>query len=77
MTFNPSYAVLLGKELQMQRMREAEKERLIRKATAWNPSFSRKLTVIFRSRWHDYWMGKRKDRQYVPLSHLPKKSHSL
>lgn len=76
MTFNPSYAELLGKELQMRRMREADKERLIRKATAWNPALSRKLMVIIRSRWHDYWSGRRKDRQYLPISNVPKSSHS-
>ena len=77
MTFNPSYVELLGKELQMQRMREAEKERLIRKATAWNPPLSRKLLVIIRSRWHDFWMGRQENRQYSPISHVPKNSTSI
>jgi len=76
MTFNPGYAELLGKELKMQRMREAEKERLIRKATAWNPPLSRKLSVIIQSRWHDYWEGRRKNRQFTLISHIPKKSTS-
>ena len=77
MTFNPSYAELLGKELQMQRMREAEKERLIRKATAWNPSLSRKISVILRTRWQEYWTGRRKAGRYMPISYVPKKSPSL
>jgi len=77
MTFNPGYAELLGKELEMQRMREAEKERLIRKATAWNPQLSRKLKVIIQSRWNDFWASRRKDRQFIPISHVPEKSPSL
>ncbi|MCK5794554.1 MAG: hypothetical protein KAH12_07600 [Anaerolineales bacterium] len=77
MTFNPGYAALLGKELQMQRMREAEKERLIRKATAWNPSLSRKISVILRIRWQEFRTRRRKIRQYVPVSRVPKNSPSL
>lgn len=77
MTFNPSYADLLGKELQMQRMREAEKERLIRKATAWNPPLPRKISVILLSRWQELWARRRKIRQYIPISRVPKKSPSL
>ena len=77
MTFNPSYAELLGKELQMQRMREAEKERLIRKTTAWNPPVFRKLYVILRTRWQDIWKGRREKRDYPPISQLPENSPSL
>ena len=77
MTFNPSYAELLGKELQIQRMREAEKERLVRKATAWNPNLSRKISVILRTRWQEYRTRLRKDRRYIPVSRVPKKSTSL
>jgi len=77
MTFNPSYEELLGKELQMQRMREAEKKRLIRKATAWNPPFSRKISVILRTRWQEFWTRRRRTRRYIPVSSLPKKSPSL
>jgi len=77
MTFNPSYAELLGKELQIQRMREAEKERLVRKATAWNPHLSRKISVILRTRWQEYRTRRRKDRRYIPVSRVPKKSTSL
>jgi len=77
MTFNPGYAELLGKELEMQRMREAEKERLIRKAIVWNPSPSRKIFVILRTRWQEYWTRRRRTRRYIPVSSLPKKSPSL
>lgn len=77
MTFNPSYADLLGKELQMQRTREAERERLIRRATAWNPSLSRKISAILRTRWRHFWDTRRKTNQYQTISHIPKKSPSL
>lgn len=77
MTFNPGYAELLGKELQVQRMREAEKERLIRKATAWNPALPRKISVILRSRWQEYWTGRRMIRRIIPISRVPKNSPSL
>lgn len=77
MTFNPGYAEFLGKELQRNRMHEAEKERLIRKATAWEPSLWRKLSVILHRRWE--YLGARSERRekYLPVSHLPKNSHSL
>lgn len=77
MTFNPSYAELLGKELQMQRMREAEKNRLIRKATAWNPPLSRKISVFLRTSWQKFWTERRKARRYMPISHVPKNSPTL
>jgi len=77
MTFNLSFEELLGKELQMQRMREAEKERMIRNAKALNPPLSRKIYVVLRTRWQEYWTGKRKSGRYIPISHVPKKSPSL
>jgi len=77
MTFNPSYAELLGKELQRDRMREAERERLITQATACNPPLSRKLSVILRSRWQNFWTSTGKDKKYPPISQVPKSSHSL
>jgi len=76
MTFNPNFAELLGKELQMQRMREADHERLVRKATTWNPPLSRKIFVIFCSRWQEFWASRREDRQYTPISKVPKSSTS-
>ena len=77
MTFNPSYAELLGKELQMDRRREAERERLIRKATAWNPPISRKISAILRSRLEDFWSDRRQPKVYPPISQVPKKSTSI
>ena len=77
MTFNPSYAELLGKELQMQRMREAEKERLIRKVTAWNPPISRKISVILQTRWEDLWRSRGESKRYHPISQIQKKSTSI
>jgi hypothetical protein len=73
MTFNPSYAELLGKELERNRMREAERERLIHKATAWKPPLRRKVYVILRARWEDFWQTKK----YPPISQVPKKSTSI
>lgn len=75
MTFNPNYAQLLGAELQRQRMREAEHERLIRQASRKEPSLARKILVILRSRWSDLWDGKAQS--YPPISQLPKNSTSI
>jgi len=77
MTFNANYAELLGRELQRNRMREAEKERLIRKASALNPPLSRKLNLILRSRWQNYWSRKAKKKKYIPIHQVSKKSPSL
>lgn len=77
MTFNANYAELLGRELQRNRMREAEKERLIRKASAWNPPLSRKLSLILSSRWQNYWSRKAKQKKFIPMHQVPKKSPSL
>ena len=77
MTFNPGYAELLGKELQRNRMREAEKARLIRTVTLANPSTAKKVWIIFRSRWKDLRKPKFKIEHYTPIPPLPKKSHSL
>jgi hypothetical protein len=76
MTFSPGYAEFIGKELQRDRMREAERERLINQATAWNPPLPKKLSVILRSRWHDFWTSLKKDK-YPPISQVPKSSPSL
>lgn len=76
MTFNPGYAELLGKELQRNRMREAERERLVRKAAAWNTPISRKLYVILRSHWKEFWSKAGRDSKYIPISPVPKKSTS-
>ncbi len=68
MTFNPGYAELLGKELQRNRMREAEKQRLIRTVTLANPSTAKKVWIIFRSRWQDLRKPKFKSRTLHPDS---------
>lgn len=77
MTYNSLFAELLGKELQMQRMREAEKERLIRKATAWDPPLRRKLLVILQTRWEDFWRSRGESKRYPLISQVPKKSSSI
>ena len=75
MTFNPGYAELLGKELGRQRMREAEKERLVREASRHEPSLAKKILVIMRSRWSDFWGGD--THKYPPISQVPKNSTTL
>ena len=74
MTFNPSYAELLGKELQRDRMREAQRERLIRKSAGWNPGLVGKLLIIMRSYWSRFWNRLFKKMGYIPISSLPKDS---
>jgi len=73
MTFNPSYAELLGLELQRDRMREAEKERLIRQVSGWQPSTAEKLFIITRSYWKDLWSRIGKKRIYLPVNQQPNK----
>lgn len=75
MTFNPEYAQLLGAELQRNRMREAEKERLVRQVSRYEPSLAKKILVILRARWSDLWDGD--SHQFPPVSQLPKKSTTL
>ena len=75
MTFYPDYAQLLGAELQRQRMREAQKERLIRQVSKQEPSLLTKILVILRARWSDLW--DRSSHQYPPISRMPKNSPSL
>ena len=76
MTFNPSYAELLGRELQRQRRREADRERLIREAAGWNPSPLSKSLLILRSRWSRFWSRIIRKKVYIPLSPNPKNSLS-
>ncbi len=75
MTFNPDYAELLGAELQRQRMREAQQERLIRQVSKQEPSLIKKIQVILRARWSDLW--DRGSHKYPPISRMPKNSTSL
>ena len=77
MTFNPSYAELLGRELQKDRMREAERQRLIDQAVGWNPGPIGKLLIIIRSRWSKFRKPDFVKIGYVPITKLPKKSPSL
>jgi len=77
MTFNFNYAELLGREMQKDRMREAEKERLIKQVAGLNPPMTGKLFVIMRSRWSRFWIKKFKKIGFIPVSQVPKNSHSL
>ena len=77
MTFTPNHAELLGLEMQRDRMREAEKERLIRQVSGWKPAPAEKLFIIFRSHWKDLWSRIGNERVYLPATQLPKKTSSL
>jgi hypothetical protein len=78
MTLNPSYLQLLGRELQRDRMREAEKERLINQAIGRNPSRpGRKIMSMLSSNWKAFWNRIFRKREYMPLSEMPEKSPSI
>jgi hypothetical protein len=78
MTLNPTYAELLGKELQRDRLREAEKERLINLAINRNPIRpGRKVLATLSSNWRAFWKRIIRKRDYMPLSEMPEKSPSI
>jgi len=77
MTINPSITELISRELHSDRMREAEKHRLIKQAAGGNPPPTVKLLVIIRSRWNNFWSGLFNKKRYIPISREPKKSPSL
>ncbi len=68
MTFNLNYAELLGRELERDRMREAESERLVRQVSGWNPNPTEKTLIIHRDRWNNIWSR---------ISQMPDKLTSL
>lgn len=77
MTYIPSNAEIMGRELQWVRLQEAERQRLIRAATLANPSSARKIWLILRDRWQMIWNLKSDRKIYPPISHVPEKSTSL
>jgi len=77
MTINLSSADLLAREMGNDRLREADKLRLIRSAGTWNPSTLRKIILILHSRWNEFWSGVFRKRGYIPISQTPKESPSL
>jgi len=77
MIINPSMVELVSRELHSDRMREAEKQRLIKQAVGRNPSPAVKLLVVIHSRWNEFWSRVFKKQSYIPISQMPKKSHSL
>ena len=76
MTFNPSYAELSGRELQRIRFEEAKRERLINMITLANPSTSKKVFLIFRDRWMNFWKQGSKGKISPPISPVPGSSPS-
>lgn len=77
MTINPSYADLFAREMGNERLREAEKLRLIRSASSWNPSTIRKTFLIIQTHWKEFWSGVFNKRGYIPISQTQKESPSL
>ena len=76
-TINPSYYDYLGQELRKDRMREAEKERIIREVRGWNPPFYKRLWIIIKSRFSGERQVIKKQITYPPVSQMPKESPSL
>lgn len=76
MTFIPSNAEILGRELRSVRLQEAERQRLIRTATLANPSSARKIWLILRDRWQTFSNRKSDRKVYPPISPVPKSSTS-
>lgn len=77
MTFNPSYAELLGREQYKIRLKDAEQARLIKTMTLANPSTTKKIWLILRDRWTNLWSRNQVEKRYSPVSRLEGKSHSL
>lgn len=77
MTFNPNYAELLGRELQRDRMQEAQKARLVRTASLANPSNGFKVWLIIRDRWQKFWNPDFEIHPRRPIAGTPKRSPSL
>jgi hypothetical protein len=51
MTYSLDYAERIGREILQDRRREAERERLIRQVSGWNPPLHKKMWLIIQSRW--------------------------
>ena len=77
MIIDPRITELISRELHSDRMREAEKHRLIKQAAGWNPPPTIKLLVIIRSRWNNFWSRLFSRKRYIPISREPKNSPSL
>jgi hypothetical protein len=75
MTINPIYAELLGKELQRDRLREAEKERLINQVIGRNHAGHHwKVFSALSSQGRAFWNRIIRKKGYIPISREPKKS---
>jgi len=79
MIINPSITelILISRELQSDRMREAEKHRLIKQAVGRKSSPTRKLLVIIRSRWNNFLSRLFSRKRYIHISREPENSPSL
>jgi hypothetical protein len=77
MSLNFNSDLMLSQELQRDRMREAEQERLVRKVTTGQPSLARKLYVILRCRLDELFSGRDSGKHYPPITQLSKNSPNL
>lgn len=76
MSYIPSNAELMGREMLRVRLQEAEKQRLIRIAALANLPETRKTWPVLRDRWLSFW-NRNQDRKIYPISSVPGKSHSI
>ena len=77
MIFNLNYAELLGRELQRNRKREAERERLIRQVSGWNHNSAEETLIILRDRGSIFWSWITGRKISFPISQMPDKSSTL
>ncbi len=76
MSYIPSNAELMGREMLRVRLQEAEKQRLIRIAALANLPETRKTWSVLRNRWFSFW-NRNQDRKIYPISSVTGNSHSI
>ena len=76
MTYIPSNAELMGREMLRVRLQEAEKQRLVRIAALANLPKTRKPWWALRDRWISFW-NRNENRKIYPISSVPGQSHSI
>ena len=77
MTFNLCHAELLGRELQRERLREAERERLIYQITGSKSALHGLLRSNLHSQWNEYWSSVSGNKTDISLTKTPKRSSSI
>ncbi len=76
MSYYPSNAELMGREMLRVRLQEADKQRLIRIAALANLPRTKKPRLALRDRWFSFW-NRKEDRKIYPISSVPGQSHSI